>query len=189
MNVSIRLATVGDAVEIANIYATSIRTLCTEDYTDEEIEIIANLFDAESYREAIESCELDIFVAIAEEIIGFASIMVYEWRIGDLFVLPSFTRQGVATRLINAVENYALQEQIFQLSVTASLTAQPFYSACGYEYVGDSVIAEKIDTVEMTKSLTQPDNYRKRKSKTKSKVVTLKDCLNFSTGLLFGKSG
>ena len=186
MDVSICLATVEDAEKIVDVYVTSVRTLCTKDYTDEQIEIIANLLDAEAYREAIEDDSIKIFLAVAEEIVGFSSILIDEWRIGDLFVLPNFTRQGIATRLINAVEQYVLQEQIYKLSVTASLTAQPFYLACGYKYVRDSLIAEKIETVEMTKALSQSGNSRS--SKRNPNVITLRDCLKFTIGLLFGKS-
>ena len=177
MDVSIRLATAEDAEKIADIYVTSVKTLCTKDYTEEQIEIIANLLDVESYKEAIESNSTEIFVAVAEEIVGFASIIIDEWRIGDLFVLPDFTRQGIATRLINAVEKYALQEQIYKLSVTASLTGQPFYLACGYRYVRDSLIAEKINTVKMTKALSQSGNSRNSKRYKNPNVITLRDCL------------
>lgn len=188
MDVSIRPATAKDAEKIADIYVASVSTLCTKDYTNEQIEIIACLHDAESYREAIESNNIKIFLAVAKEVVGFASILIDEWKIGDLFVLPNFTRQGIATRLLNAVEKYALQAQIYKLSVTASLTARPFYSACGYKYVRDSLIAEKIETVEMTKPLSQFGNSRNSKRYRNPNVITLRDCFKFTIGLLFGKS-
>lgn len=194
MDISIRPATIDDASKIANIFQVSVRSLCTQEYLPAQIDIIASLFDAQSYREAIETEELDIFIAEAEDIVGFISLMPEEWRIGDLFIHPDFTRQGIATLLLDTLEKYAVQKQIFRLSVTASLTARSFYAVRGYQYQRDSFIAQNIPTVEMMKILTphgsdsfEFGSYENNRKIEQYKLTNLRDLILFIFRLLFDK--
>ncbi len=194
MDISIRPATINDASKIAEIFQVSVRSLCIKEYRQEQIDIIADLFDAKSYREAIETEELDIFIAETEDIVGFISLMPEEWRIGDLFIHPDFTRQGIATLLLDTLEKYALQKQIYRLSVTASLTARSFYSDRGYQYHKNSFIAQRIPTVEMTKILTSlgSNSFESNNSASNRKIepywfTNLRDLVLFTLKLLFSK--
>ena len=165
MNINIRPATVEDVDAIANIFVACVRTLGSADYTNEQIETIINLRNAELYLAEIETKNIIIFVAEAEaEIVGFGSIA--EGRaIGDLFVLPDYTRQGIGTLLLEALEQIALQKGVSKLWVMASLTAQPFYLSRGYEYIKDSALIDaetqiRVPCVDLTKVLSRNSNFK-----------------------------
>lgn len=157
MDVFIRQATSEDVEEIANIFVSCIETLNVKDYTNEQIEIMATLCDAQLYLQAIQQGE-SIFVAEAENIVGFASIAESRGHIDDLFVAPNYTRQGIGTLLLKTLEQVALTNQRSQLSVMSSLTARPFYLSRGFKYVKDSYILDvatgiQIPAIDMVKIL------------------------------------
>ena len=166
MNINIRPATVEDVDAIANIFVTSIRTLSSADYTNEQIETIVNLQNVESYLEEIKTKNIIIFVAETEaEIVGFGSISKNGRAISDLFVLPDYTRQGVGTLLLETLEQIALQKGVSKLWVMASLTAQPFYLSRGFRYEKDSALIDsetgiKIPCVDLIKILSRNSNFK-----------------------------
>ena len=165
MNINIRPATTEDVDAIANLYVTSVRTLGSADYTNEQIEVIIKLNNAESYLQDIKTNKIIIFVAEAEaKIVGFGSISENGRGIGDLFVLPDYTRQGIATLLLETLEQIALQKGVSKLWVMASLTAKPFYLSRGFRYEKDSALIDsetetKVPCVDMTKILSRERNF------------------------------
>ncbi|QQX82483.1 GNAT family N-acetyltransferase [Shewanella sp. KX20019] len=59
-----------------------------------------------------------------------------EWLCADidcLFSHPEFTGRGVATALYKGLEEFAVAEQIRELTVEASFLAKPFFEKQGYE--------------------------------------------------------
>ena len=111
MSISIRPAALEDVEEIANIVSMSVTSLLTEDYTTEQIRLVVDYYDAEFYLEALETNSRNIFLAeVAEKIVGFGSISENGRAIADLFVLPDYTRQGIATLLLKTLEQIALQK-------------------------------------------------------------------------------
>ena len=169
MNIFIRRATSEDVEEIANIFVSCVKTLNIKDYTDEQIEIMATFCEARMYLEEIQAGG-SIFVAeAAKSIVGFASIAESRGHIDDLFVAPNYTRQGIGTLLLKTLEQAAIRSQKSQLSVTASLTARPFYLSRGFKYVKDSQIFDvatgiEIPVISMLKIL--PSNSMKPPSTT-----------------------
>ena len=166
MNINIRPATVQDSNAIANILITSVRTLGRLDYNNEQIEIIINLHHAESYREEIETGRIIMFVAEAEtKIVGFGSISSDGRAIGDLYVLPNYTRQGIGTLLLKTLEQVALQKGVSKLWVMASLTARSLYSSCGFQFEKDAALIDsetgiRVPCVDMTKVLARNRNFQ-----------------------------
>lgn len=165
MNISIRPAAVEDVNEIANIVSASATSLLSEDYTSEQIEMIVEHFNADFYLEALSTNSREIFVAIAETIVGFGSIAEDGRAIADLFVLPDYTRQGIGTLLLETLEQIALQKQAPRLWVMASLTAQPFYASGGFKYEKDSALIDaetgiKMPCVDMIKILARRKNFQ-----------------------------
>ena len=148
MNIFIRRATSKDVEEMANIFVSCIKTLNIKDYTDEQIEIMATFCDAQLYLEEIQTGG-SIFVAEAKSIVGFASLSESRGHIDDLFVAPDYTRQGIGTLLLKTLERVAFTQQRSQLSVTASLTARPFYLSRGFKYVKDSQILDVATGIEI----------------------------------------
>jgi GNAT superfamily N-acetyltransferase len=74
-------------------------------------------------------------------ILGFATALPHEnstMELEDLFVDPGWMRQGIATRLIADVIEYARSTKIQHIWVTANPHAYDFYRSAGFKHVRDA---------------------------------------------------
>jgi putative acetyltransferase len=161
-NISIRPAKSEDRDRILQVQLDSIQTLNASDYTPEQIEaLLDNIHKLHRNNFNLDNS----FVAEKEgEIIGYVSLGFL--KIEALFVDPHFARQGVGTRLIKAIENEAKVRSWKVLTVLSSLTAEPFYQACGYRLVEKTsipiIFSEKsviVSCLEMEKWLTPSQEW------------------------------
>lgn len=76
-------------------------------------------------------------------------------KIRFLAVDTELQRSGVGSKLINYIENYALEKGYKELILEARCTAKGFYLKHGYETVGEVYIPSHIhvEHIEMKKSL------------------------------------
>ncbi len=81
------------------------------------------------------------------EIVGFASLNLF--TISAVFVHPKYTRRKIATRLLLALENIAVDRSVSSLTVASSLNARSFYASCGYEELGQFRIQLKPSRVRV----------------------------------------
>ena len=165
MEINIRPAISKDLDAIANIFTTSVRTLCSADYTNEQIEAIITSFYEQLYLLEIEISVGTVFVAEAESIVGFASFNEGGKAINDLFVHPDYVRQRIGTLLLSTIERAALARQVSRLWVMSSLTGRPFYESRGYKYVRDSVLIDSkikitVPCVDLVKVLSRNSNFK-----------------------------
>jgi N-acetylglutamate synthase-like GNAT family acetyltransferase len=72
-----------------------------------------------------------------------------------VYVHPDHQRGGVATRLMDAVENAAIAQSVRTLSVQSSITAQPFYANRGFTVSREEFFGEER-TIVMSKDLAGP---------------------------------
>jgi len=159
-NIKVRKARLEDAEAICHVHCGSVRTLCTNDYTPEQIEAWVGRSEPENFRKALVERGETVFVAEIEGVIaGFSSL--FKDEIYAVYIHPEYTRQGVGTRLLNAVEKEAIFQQIKKLKLVSSITAKPFYQANGYQVVEHSFhtlpSGIQIPCVYMEKSLNETD--------------------------------
>jgi GNAT superfamily N-acetyltransferase len=82
-------------------------------------------------------------VIVAERgarILGFATIVAHDGNDAELeglFVDPAHWRQGISRALVHAIEREAAAWNATRLHVLASTAAIPFYTALGFEAVGE----------------------------------------------------
>ena len=75
-----------------------------------------------------------ILVAISSnEIIGFITSFPSIAKITGIYVHPDHQRQGVGSQLLQRVEEIAVTHGHFKMRISASLIAEDFYKANGYE--------------------------------------------------------
>jgi putative acetyltransferase len=128
MTVEIRLATIEELDEIVELQTHSLLHLSAQDYNPEQIEALVH--DQANWRGLREA----IFVAESDgKIAGFSALSIDYGQITGVYVLPEFTRQGIGTQLLVALEEAALQKKYRHLWVISSLTAISFYKANGYD--------------------------------------------------------
>lgn len=126
----IRKAQPADIKQITAIQVESLRKLCANDYRDRDLQALVRS------KQRDRNWDETIFVAeTSAGIVGFCALSNISPFIQALFVHPNWTRQGIATELIAALEAEAINRQIKRLIVNSSLTAKPFYQARGYQVI------------------------------------------------------
>jgi putative acetyltransferase len=132
--ICIRRARDEDAIKLRNVHVASIRTLCADEYTPEQIAAWIENIRPAGYRRAMADGELMFVAERRPRIMGFSSLLEDEVR--AVYVHPCFARQGVGSMLLRAVEEEAQARGIAALRLDASLTAVPFYRSHGYQERG-----------------------------------------------------
>jgi putative acetyltransferase len=129
MNVQIYLAKSEDLESILELQASSLKLLASKEYNARQIEsLIRGQKTARSKYNEI------LFVAyFGSKLVGFASLLAYTPTIGAMFVHPDFTRLGIGTRLLETIENTAIEKNYRTIYVMSSLSAADFYRAMGYK--------------------------------------------------------
>jgi predicted GNAT family N-acyltransferase len=66
-------------------------------------------------------------------------------KLRQMAVDPQYQRQNLGQQLIAGVEKILLSEGVKQIELHARISAQPFYTACGYEAAGEIFTEVGID--------------------------------------------
>ena len=83
-------------------------------------------------------------VLVAEEeheIVGYGALDAGNYEVEAIFVLPSYTGQGVGRALLGALESLAVGLNLVNLQLSASLNAVSFYRNAGYVPSGRGKLA------------------------------------------------
>lgn len=151
---SIRKAQPDDVIQFLRIQIDALRTLCSQDYTSEQIEALIERNIRHSSRGGCRG-EITLVAEADGVIVGFAALLGH--RISAAYVHPQFVRQGIGRRLLRALEQIAIAHNIRTLRVAASLTARPFYQTHGYQVIGESYLAAgkglRVRYIDMKKRL------------------------------------
>ena len=131
-NFIIRAALQSDAVELKNLFQNTVLAINRRDYSQAEVEDWASCGDDLSNIEDMIKTHYFI-VAINQqlEIVGFSSI-TSQGYLHSMFVHKDFQGEGIATMLLNEIEQYAITNGIMRITSEVSLTARPFFEKKGY---------------------------------------------------------
>ena len=121
-----------DAVELKNLFQNTVLAINRRDYSQAEVEDWASCGDDLSNIEDMIKTHYFI-VAINQqlEIVGFSSITPQGY-LHSMFVHKDFQGEGIATILLNEIEQYANITGIMRIMSEVSLTARPFFEKRGY---------------------------------------------------------
>jgi putative acetyltransferase len=126
--ITVRPAVDSDRDRISQLHSKSIQQLCTADYTDAQIQALLEdkkVYGTKSWGDLV------LVAEYGETIVGFSALM--RGTVSAMYVHPEWTRQGIGKRLLQAIEQEAIFRRWRWLLVKASVTAVPFYQACGYQ--------------------------------------------------------
>ena len=125
------------------------RAIVCREATREEAEIVAQINDEHGFEQGrdwagyVESDNSVLFVAVdGQRIVGFSSVTIQEWNrtanLNQIFVLPSYRRWGIATRLIEKDLAYAEHHQVRAVLAEAPATnpALVVYLKTGFHVCG-----------------------------------------------------
>ena len=93
-----------------------------------------------------------LFTAYIEDIpVGAARL--YKNKVGRVATLKEYRQKGIASKIMNKIEEYALNNNINQLKLNAQLQVKDFYLHLGYIPEGSIFQEADIDHIKMTKEI------------------------------------
>lgn len=141
MNVYIRQSKPEDLESISQLQADSLRTLSL--YSSNQIESLIRSQKIPKFQ----SYETIFVAEYDNKIVGFAYFLIFlEFRVNGIFVHPNFMRRGIGTKLLNAIEEVAIERKCRVINVMASLSSVDFYKANGYEVIRKSGFHSEFST-------------------------------------------
>jgi GNAT superfamily N-acetyltransferase len=189
MSVSIRKATVGDIPRLREVIEASVRGLQSGDYSPAQIEgalesvygvdtqliadgtyFVGEVQDRSKVRTEIVACGGwskrktlfggDQFAGREDSLLDPRCDAA---KIRAFFVHPKWARQGIASLILEACENAAIEAGFTRLEMGATLSGGAFYRAKGYvEIEGEAVALENGETLPIVKMAKQIAKLRKR---------------------------
>src|SRR5262249_39633860 len=137
------------AEALSTLIQAAVRTSNSRDYNQATIELICANFTRDKIIEKM--AQRDVFLAMSDRgILGTVSLG--NGKLHSMFVEPRHQGQGVGRSLVEYLERHAILSGLFDLRLSSSITARPFYEKLGYELVQ---FEERLDgsTYLMSKSL------------------------------------
>jgi GNAT superfamily N-acetyltransferase len=122
-------ATAGDAARIHQLHLRSVRDLCKNHYSEEQINGWLKRRTPEGYLPGIEAGEM-FLAACGQEIAGFGHAVPGE--ILAVFVAPEFIRQGAGTLLLRHGIEMARHSHHGPIRLESTLNARGFYQKAGF---------------------------------------------------------
>jgi ribosomal protein S18 acetylase RimI-like enzyme len=148
MEIVIRPATAADAEAVHKIVLHALRETNARDYPSSVIErLILTLPD----KVASNLETWCAFVAIVNgRVVGTGSLNGQ--TVTSVYVHPDYQGRGIATKLMDEVENAANAQSQRTLSVQSSVTAKTFYAKRGFKIVREGFFGEE-PTILMAKDI------------------------------------
>lgn len=151
MEIVIRRATTADANAVHEIVLLALRETNARDYPASVIERLVSTLPDKVASNLETWCA---FIAIVNgRVVGTGSLNGQ--TVSSVYVHPDYQGRGVATQLMDTVENVANAESHPTLSVQSSVTARPFYEKRGFKVVQEGFFGEE-PTILMSKEIPMP---------------------------------
>lgn len=103
--------------------------------------------------------EIRLIAELDGEPVGLGALVVAHAELRACYVVPEAARRGVGRAIVREIERLAREHGLAHLELLASLNAEPFYAALGYESEGRTELmmrSEPMAAVRMRKPLTNP---------------------------------
>ena len=139
MELTVRNMIDADARDFLEVHHTAVRGIARHDYSAEVIDAWAPLPITEAHVKYVVSNpegEARFIAECQNKIVGIGCLTIKDNELKACYVLPGFTRTGVGTALINAIESRAREAGLETIWAHSSLTAEGFYRSLGYEVLG-----------------------------------------------------
>ena len=148
MEIVIRYATAADAEAVHEIVLQALRETNARDYPSSVIDRLVLTLPDKVASNLETWCA---FVAIVNgQVVGTGSLNGQ--TVSSVYVHPDHQRRGIATKLMDAVENAANARSQRTLSVQSSVTAKAFYARRGFKIIREGFFGEE-PTILMSKEI------------------------------------
>lgn len=128
-----------DLHAVIDLFYVTVHEVNKNDYSEEQLDAIAPK-DANEYHWE-KSLEKNHTIVVEEDdkLIAFGNIGKTGY-LDRLYVHPDYLRKGIASKLVEELEEYAKKHGSHVINVTSSITSKPFF-----EFKGYAVIEEQIN--------------------------------------------
>lgn len=156
----IREATHTDKENISRLHIASIKELCQNHYTIEQLNAWTTILVPSVYNQALQ--EKIILVACNSEqaLQGLGILDVNHSEVSAIYVHPAAVGKGLGSKLLKELEEVAQHNNILKITVFSTLNAIGFYKVNGYCRQETSFHSLpnglKLECVRMTKNLQSP---------------------------------
>ena len=155
--IRIRRAIEADLPAIREAHLASIRGLCAEAYTPEQIEKWTSNRELDRYAPLV-TPRFHCLVAVdGAGLGGFGTADMEKSEISSLFVRPECAGAGLASSLLQKLEDMAREHGLRELSLESTVNARRFYLKHGYQVLAPATKrfsnGLEIDCFQMQKRL------------------------------------
>ena len=103
--------------------------------------------------------EIRLIAELDGAAVGIGALVVVDSELRACYVVPEAGRRGVGAAIVREIERIAIAEGLTELTLQASVNAEPFYAALGYGVLerGEHTLrgGQRMAAVRMAKQLTQ----------------------------------
>jgi putative acetyltransferase len=159
MSIAVRPLRAGEGRIYLEIVNSAIRGLASGHYSPEAINGWVVPITDESIRDLMLNSDREIRL-VAEldgRVVGIGAMILERSELRACYVSPQAARRGCGSALVREIERIARENGLARLELAASLNAESFYAALGYEVRERSEVTLRnghtMAAVWMTKSL------------------------------------
>lgn len=146
-----------DCTEIAELFYTTVHTINAKDYTKPQLDAWAT---GNIDRSAWDQSFLEHNTLVAEEgstIVGFGD-MDSNGYLDRLYVHKDYQGKGIASAIVNELEQQAAQQGVSFFTTHASLTAKSFFEKRGYRAIRTNQVDR--NGIQLTNFIMEKSNIK-----------------------------
>ena len=128
-----------DCLVLADLFYHTVHTINAKDYSKAQVDAWATgKINIAAWNQSF--CEHDTLVAEQNGIIVGFGDMDHSGYLDRLYVHRDYQRQGIASAIVNQLEQHALLHGISVFTTHASITAKPFFEHQGYALICENIV-------------------------------------------------
>lgn len=127
-----------DLHAVMDLFYVTVHEVNKNDYSEEQLDAIAPK-DANEYHWE-KSLEKNHTIVVEEDdkLIAFGNIGKTGY-LDRLYVHPDYLRKGIASKLVEELEEYAKKHGSHVINVTSSITSKAFFESIGYAVIEEQI--------------------------------------------------
>lgn len=127
-----------DLHAVMDLFYVTVHEVNKNDYSEEQLDAIAPK-DANEYHWE-KSLEKNHTIVVEEDdkLIAFGNIGKTGY-LDRLYVHPDYLRKGIASKLVEELEEYAKKHGSHVINVTSSITSKTFFESKGYAVIEEQI--------------------------------------------------
>ena len=127
-----------DLHAVMDLFYVTVHEVNKNDYSEEQLDAIAPKAANEYHWEKSLEKNHTIVVEEDDKLIAFGNIGKTGY-LDRLYVHPDYLRKGIASKLVEELEEYAKKHGSHVINVTSSITAKPFFESKGYAVIEEQI--------------------------------------------------